>query len=94
MNKHCHERPENSGALLLDRRISYILDYIYFHNKRYPQEMGVDELSSLEVVWKVCNSITYTTPLFVRTLRFVASCVVCDRSPSSHHAIAPHTPLN
>ena len=22
----------------------YILDYIYFHNKRHPQEMGVDEI--------------------------------------------------
>jgi len=22
----------------------YILDYIYFHNKRHPQEMGIDEI--------------------------------------------------
>ena len=22
----------------------YVLDYIYFHNKRHPQEMGVDEI--------------------------------------------------
>ncbi|MEH2001208.1 MAG: hypothetical protein V7L00_21075 [Nostoc sp.] len=56
MNKHCHERPENSGALLIDRGIRYILNYIYSHNKRYPQEMGVDEFKSLEVVWKVLNT--------------------------------------
>ncbi|MEH1850819.1 MAG: hypothetical protein V7L11_03815 [Nostoc sp.] len=29
MNKDCHEHPENSGALLIDRKIIYILDYIY-----------------------------------------------------------------
>jgi hypothetical protein len=24
--------------------IYYILDYIYFHNKRHPQDMGVEEI--------------------------------------------------
>ncbi|MEH1931809.1 MAG: hypothetical protein V7K83_30855 [Nostoc sp.] len=42
--------------MLFDKGIRYILNYIYSHNKRYPQEMGVDEFKSLEVVWKVLNT--------------------------------------
>jgi hypothetical protein len=35
--KHMSRRTEKSY-------IYYILDYIYFHNKRHPQDMGVEEI--------------------------------------------------
>ncbi len=35
--KHMSLRTEKSY-------IHYILDYIYFHNKKHPEEMGVDEI--------------------------------------------------
>jgi hypothetical protein len=35
--KHMSRKTEKSY-------IYYILDYIYFHNKRHPQEMGVEEI--------------------------------------------------
>ena len=35
--KHMSRKTEKSY-------IHYILDYIYFHNKRHPQEMGIDEI--------------------------------------------------
>jgi hypothetical protein len=30
--------------------IYYILDYIYFHNKRHPQDMGVEEIRNSEIL--------------------------------------------
>jgi len=35
--KHMSRRTEKSY-------LYYILDYIYFHNKRHPQDMGVEEI--------------------------------------------------
>jgi hypothetical protein len=61
--------------------IYYILDYIYFHNKRHPQDMGVEEirayLSHLATDKKVAAS-TQNIALSAR----------CDRVYLSQNAIA------
>jgi Phage integrase, N-terminal SAM-like domain len=67
--KHMSRRTEKSY-------LYYILDYIYFHNKQHPQDMGVEEIRAYLSYFATDRKIAAST----QNIALSALLFLCNRS--------------